>query len=70
MYAACFIFSSEIPVIPDLDDYQEEDLANKIAAPPRLVDALQLRISQMPLVYIYCFTNDVIWKISLQCTSQ
>ncbi|XP_028402981.1 intraflagellar transport protein 43 homolog A-like isoform X2 [Dendronephthya gigantea] len=26
--------SDEIPVIPDLDDFQEEDLANKIAAPP------------------------------------
>lgn len=69
MYAACFIFFLEIPVIPDLDDYQEEDLANKIAAPPRLVDALQLRISRMPLVYLVLLT-DVIWKISLQYTSQ
>ncbi|XP_046860218.1 intraflagellar transport protein 43 homolog [Xenia sp. Carnegie-2017] len=25
----------EIPVLPDLDDFQEEDLASKIAAPPR-----------------------------------
>lgn len=28
--------NDEIPVIPDLDDYQEEDLANKIAAPPSI----------------------------------
>ena len=31
---------SEIPVIPDLDDFQDEDLANKIAAPPRFVYCL------------------------------
>ncbi|CAB4032007.1 intraflagellar transport 43 homolog A-like isoform X2 [Paramuricea clavata] len=28
--------NDEIPVIPDLDDFQEEDLANKIAAPPSI----------------------------------
>jgi hypothetical protein len=33
-------YFSEIPVIPDLDDFQEEDLANKIAAPPRFVNSL------------------------------
>ena len=28
--------NDEIPVIPDLDDFKEEDLANKIAAPPSI----------------------------------
>ena len=36
-------YFSEIPVIPDLDDFQEEDLANKIAAPPRFVNSFKLR---------------------------
>lgn len=38
----CFFL--EIPVIPDLDDFQEEDLTNKIAAPPRFVNAAFLKI--------------------------
>ena len=29
-----FFYVSDIPVIPDLDDVQEEDMATQIAAPP------------------------------------
>lgn len=33
----CYVFFPDIPVIPDLEDVQEEDLALQVASPPRLV---------------------------------
>lgn len=34
-YTKLDFFSSDIPVIPDLEDVQEEDMMTQIAAPPR-----------------------------------
>ena len=34
-YTKLNFFSSDIPVIPDLEDVQEEDMMTQIAAPPR-----------------------------------
>lgn len=31
----CFFSPLDIPVIPDLDEVQEEDLTMQVAAPPR-----------------------------------
>lgn len=53
MFSALFSSVLEIPVIPDLDDFQEEDLANKIAAPPRLVCDLLERELFIQYISIY-----------------